>query len=424
MPHPLNRYGLFLLLLLLGACRRDYDVRLPSTEWAEFSAPDALRLPGPAAARMEGVYACTGGAENFGSGAVLKWSYDASATDTTIYVSLFCEKDVSWIVCEGKRRDSTILLNGFWRKMAGTATGRVRLTVTAPNGGAFVLGGAPAPELLIEGVYGDGEAVPDRPLRFSRTRALAPARALEVVVHRGGGQSADLLPASENSLEILPWAARFGATGVEIDVRRTSDGVLVLYHDATLNERLIQKNGLVGPIENYSFAQLNTLVRLVRNGERIPTLRAALETIVTRTPLRFVWLDTKFDAPLDELRALQAEFMQRAAALGKPLEIVIGIPDEGVLGRFRALPDHRNVPSLVELEAGDAESVNARIWAPRWTLGLQNAGAAAVQAQGRRAFVWTLDLPENIDLFLRQGRFDGILSNYPTAVAYAYYTQP
>ncbi len=68
----------------------------------------------------------------------------------------------------------------------------------------------------------------------------------------------------------------FGSTGIEIDVRLTKDGVPVLYHDNTLNLRETQKSGLTGPIENYTYDQLSTFVRLV-HGEKIPTLREALD---------------------------------------------------------------------------------------------------------------------------------------------------
>ncbi|RYY87361.1 MAG: glycerophosphodiester phosphodiesterase [Chitinophagaceae bacterium] len=415
--------ALLLLTLTLGACRRTYEVTQPDTSWDLFQSASALRIPGSAGTRLEGVYTISDGTELFGSDAVLKASYVASGTDTTFYVSLFCEKDVSYLVLEGRRIDSTILLNGQWRRMAGTQTGAVRLSIRDSLGGRFALSGASRGNTIIEGVYGEGNEVPGRALRLQYNRELYAARPLELVAHRGGGQTANLLPASENSAEIIPYAARFGATGIEIDVRLTSDGVPILYHDAALSERLIQKTGLVGPIENYSFAQLDGLVRLVRNGEHIPTLRQALETVVRKTPLRFVWLDMKFHGDLTLIRSMQQEYMQLAASLGKPLEILIGIPDQDVFDHFRQLPNYTQVPSVCELDPSDVSSVNARVWGPRWTLGLQNDEVAAMHAQGRRAFVWTLNLPQNIDLFLHQGYFDGILTDYPTAVAYAYYTQ-
>jgi glycerophosphoryl diester phosphodiesterase len=419
----MKNFTWIVLALLCAACRRNYDVTVPDTGWAEFEA--AQKLAAPALDRLQGVYTISSGADRFGSDAVLHLSYDAIGQDTTYYLSFFCQKDVTWFLLQGRRRDSVILLNGYWRRMSGTQTGPARLTIGAENGGRALLAGDPltAGSIVINGAIGDGGGPIDGAVQFRYARAL-PQRPLEIVVHRGGGQSADLLPASENSAEIIPYAARFGATGIEIDVRKTRDGVYILYHDETLNERLIVKNGMIGPIENYTYAQLNSLVRLIRNGEHIPTLRDALETVVRRTPLRFVWLDTKFNGPLDEIRAIQQEFQQRAFVLGKPLEILIGIPDREVLANFKALPGYQTVPSVVELDPADAEAVNARVWGPRWTLGLQNEQVAAMQAQGRRAFVWTLDQEQNIDLFLREGRFNGILTDYPTAVAYRNYVQP
>jgi glycerophosphoryl diester phosphodiesterase len=424
MPHLVNKYlSALVFILALGSCRKQYDVVSPDTRWDLFESASALRLSSNAGMRLEGVYALSAGNERFGNDAVLKTSYVAHGTDTTFYLSLFCQKDISYLVLEGKRIDSTILLNGYWRRMEGTETGAVRLTIRDSTGGRYGLGGSAAHTIIIDGIYSEGTEPPARPISLRYQRPLYNAHPLEIVVHRGGGQTGDLLPASENSAEIIPYAAPFGATGIEIDVRLTSDGVPVLYHDVALSERLIKKNGMVGPIENYSYAQLTGLVRLIRNSEKIPTLREALEVVVTQTPIRFVWLDTKYNGDLQLLRTIQQEYMQRAAALGKPLEILIGIPNQEVLDRFKQLPDFRNVPSVCEMEPSDVRDINAHVWGPRWTLGLQNNEVAAVQAEGRRAFVWTLDLQQNIDLFLTQGRFDGILTDYPSAVAYSYYVQ-
>jgi len=50
-----------------------------------------------------------------------------------------------------------------------------------------------------------------------------------VLAHRGGSG-----PWPENSLEAFAGAARAGADGVELDVRRTADGALAVAHDPTL----------------------------------------------------------------------------------------------------------------------------------------------------------------------------------------------
>ncbi len=56
-----------------------------------------------------------------------------------------------------------------------------------------------------------------------------PGRRLGVLAHRGGTG-----PYPENSLDAFAEGLRQGADGVELDVRRTADGVLVVHHDAAL----------------------------------------------------------------------------------------------------------------------------------------------------------------------------------------------
>ena len=46
-----------------------------------------------------------------------------------------------------------------------------------------------------------------------------------------------------------------------------------------------------------------------------------------------------------------------------------------------------------------------------------------VHAAGRRAFVWTLDVPASIYDFMNNGKFDGILTNYPSVTAYYHYVR-
>lgn len=412
------------LLLFIAGCSRDFEAPVPSTVWELYDDPSARALNGFTRTKMEGVYQFTAGQDAFGNETAAHWSYTVSA-DTVFHLSFFCEKEVAYFIMEGKRRDGAILLNGYWRRMTNTQTGRARFTISPANGAGHLLIDAPQPagdSIIIEGLYGFGEEIPALPLRMKYIRPLFQAQGLEILAHRGGGSTSDLLPASENSIEMIRLASRFGATGVEIDVRLTSDGVPILFHDITLNERVIQKNGLLGPISNYSYAQLDALVRLT-NGEKIPTLRQALQTILYQTPLRFVWLDTKFSGSMEFLRDIQQEFTQLAASSGRNLEIQIGIPDEDVLNQFRQLPGFTGIPSICELDPEIATSINAKVWAPRWTLGLQNELVTSMQAQGRRVFVWTMDIPANIRQYIYEGRFNGILSNYPSAVAFYYYAK-
>lgn len=420
------------LLFLLGgclllSCRREFDAPLPNTTWDLFNSAAARPLPSFARTKAEGVYTLEAGSEAFGNLTAAKWSYTANGSDTVYYFSFFLERAAAYFICQGKQLDSSILLNGYWRRMTTTETGRVQLTIAKDAGGRHLLTARafnPATDsIVINGVFSVGNTVPDLPIRMRYTRALNKNRPFQILAHRGGGRTADLLPASENSVEMIKLASQFGATGVEIDVRLTKDGVPIIFHDNTLNERVVQKNGLLGPIENYTYAQLYALVRLPR-GERIPTLREALQAVVYNTPLQFVWLDTKYNGNLQIMKDLQTEFLQKAAAINRTLEIVIGIPDKDALANFKKLPAYQTTPSLVELDPKDVRDLNARVWAPQWTLGLQNEEVARMQAEGRRAFTWTMDVPENVQEYMKQGNFNGILSNLPSITAYYYYVAP
>lgn len=417
-----NLFAILFIAFSFTACVKKFEAPVPNTSWSTFDSASKAPLPVVARQRMEGIYSITDGTDVFGTEAAVKLTYYYNGVDTTFYVSIFANNEVPYIICEARVKDSGILLNGYWRQMVNTSTGKARLMIRPAAGAKKLLTGATPDSLIIDGVYGNGDEAPAGVLRLKYLRPLNRSTPLQIVAHRLGGRSSDLLPHSENSVELLRMASRFGATGVETDVHLTSDGVPIIYHDETLNERLVQKNGLIGPIDNYSYAQINTLVRLI-NGEHVPTLREVLTTLVYNTPLTFIWLDTKLHGNLQVLRDMQVEFTQKAAAIGRTVDISIGIPDQTVLDNFLQLPGYKNIPSVCELPIDKLETANSHIWGPRWTLGTQNTEVAQMHAEGRKAYVWTLDVPGNIQTFLKEGNFDGILTNYPSAVAFYYYAK-
>ena len=406
-----------LLLAGLIGCRKNVEAPVPYT-FAD--KPGAGSFTPLVRRAMEGVYSVGAGNNQFGDQVALKWTYVLNGPDTTHYLSVFTGRDVGFFNLEISDTDT---LTGYWRKLVNTETGRAKLAVrTSRNGQLRSFAGQldAGDTLVLTGAFSENTAAPTQPLRLTHRRPLN-LTPFAVLAHRSGGRTSDLLPTSENSLDMIKAASRLGATGIEIDVRYTKDGVPILYHDDALNLRLIQKSGLDGPIENYTYQQLNTLVRLV-HGEKIPTLDEALETVISNTPLTFVWLDTKYIGPMDKVQTLQQKFRQRAAQLGRKLQIVIGLPTEDAVNAYKALPDKRNTPILCELDTALTQQLDARIWAPRWTLGPQTQQVLAMKGQGRTVFVWTLDEPKFIDQFISEGRFDGILSNYSPAVAYYHYT--
>ncbi|XP_033022577.1 glycerophosphodiester phosphodiesterase 1 isoform X1 [Lacerta agilis] len=97
-----------------------------------------------------------------------------------------------------------------------------------------------------------------------------PAR----IAHRGGGHDAP-----ENTLAAIRQAAENGATGVELDLGFTADGIPVLMHDDTV-DRTTDGSGNLNSLTFADIRKFNPAAkhRLWRDyrGEKIPTLKEAV----------------------------------------------------------------------------------------------------------------------------------------------------
>lgn len=121
-----------------------------------------------------------------------------------------------------------------------------------------------------------------------------------VIVHRGATAFAP-----ENSLEAYAAAMDYGADGVEVDVRRTRDGVLVLFHDDMLDRltdgfgplNLLTLRDLLGLRPEWAFGRLRSF--------RPTTFAALLDLVRERHML--LHLDLKEpDLEEDLIRLLEA----------------------------------------------------------------------------------------------------------------------
>ena len=132
---------------------------------------------------------------------------------------------------------------------------------------------------------------------FLPSLALAAERP-GVIAHRGV-----VSEAPENTLPAISKAIELGCAIVEIDLRYTSDGEVVLVHDATL-ERTTDGTGSVS---GKTVAELKRLDAGARRGPsfqgtRIPTLKEAIELARGRIQL---YLDLKETDPLPVVRLVE-----------------------------------------------------------------------------------------------------------------------
>lgn len=412
-------------LAVQWGCSVDLEVTVPDLSQITV-LQGSQPIPDSMYRAIEGVYALQSGNQRFGDTVVFKHNGKG--------LSLFAERNVAYMILEGGIKDSTIYFAGYWRYALTAQSGLCTLEITANNGARELLAGKRSNAISIRGAFGNAESIsnvnngkgnqneqPKQEILFSYVRPVfARPRGFWNIAHRGGGRNSDRLPFSENSIELIQFASRLGANAIEIDIRKTSDGVPILYHDETFNTRLVKGEYMVGDVGNYSYAQIQALCRLV-NGEKLPTLEQALETVVNKTGLSLVWLDVKDASLTDTIIALQKKYLLLAAAKNRKVEILYGIPTDDIFQAFKQFPQHAAVPSLCEISVEQTNELSSKVYAPRWTLGTLNDVVSTLQAQNKRAFVWTLDQQEFIKKYFVEAEFDGILTNYPTLVAYYYY---
>jgi glycerophosphoryl diester phosphodiesterase len=422
LKYRLRRIWLFPLLAFLASCnvQDQWLLDVPVIETGSVLTGTSGLSSGCKYA-IEGIYHVISGSEVFGDTLVLK--------DTGNRISLFCKKDGSYFILDAGSRNSSIMLEGYWRKAFSDESGLTQISIT--DASALIEGDTTVMPVMISGKFGFGEVSPYNPFAIELVKRFSPGLRHDPFIigaHRGGGRTSDKLPVSENSVEMINYTSYFGSTGIEIDVRLTKDKIPVLYHDEDLNIRLIRKGPLFGKIGDYSYSQLQTMVRLI-HGEKIPTLQEAFDAVLANPLINTVWLDMKDVEGVNVVIPLQLDCIDRAKKAGRNLQVLIGLPADDIFNQFISYPGYQNIPSLCELTPLKVTAANARAWGFRWTQGLMQQDVINMHSQGRKCLVWTLDIPEFTEIYTTTGgndpskRFDGILTNYPSVLAYYHYVR-
>lgn len=244
-------------------------------------------------------------------------------------------------------------------------------------------------------------------------------RGVATIAHRGASSEAP-----ENTLAAVRRAVQLGADMVEVDVQRTSDGVLVLMHDATLTRTtdaaLMFPDRGPWSVADFTYAELRLLdagawMSPRHAGERVPTLLDVLwllrETrtglllevkhpdlypgIVTDVVTTLHAVPGMLDRSLTENRLVVQSF--DFAAMKEHKTRAPDVP-VGLLGA----PPRDHLPAL----ASWADLVNPH------HLGFGRGYVREVQDHGMRCVVWTVDGRYAMRRALGLG-VDGIITNRP-----------
>jgi glycerophosphoryl diester phosphodiesterase len=198
----------------------------------------------------------------------------------------------------------------------------------------------------------------------------------------------------ENTLPAFAAAVALGADWVEIDLRRTRDGAIVVLHDQTL-ERLWGLAASVGDVD------LAEVVALGEGDVVIPTLADVLQAVT---------LPLMVDFTRREVVAGGLEAVQSVGALQRCLFVSGNV---AALQQLRAASREARI-GLTWLDGPEPplallHELRAEYWNPMFGL-LSADGVAAAHRAGVRVSTWTVDSPADMTRVLEAG-VDAVVSN-------------
>jgi len=206
----------------------------------------------------------------------------------------------------------------------------------------------------------------------------------------------------ENTLRSFQKALELGVDAVELDVRGTSDGEIVVIHDPEV-DRTTNGKGLVSELKLQEIRQLVT-----EKGEKIPTLEEALDFLDKKVKILIELKET----------GLEEKVLSSIHEKGLNRNVIIVSFDEEALRKVRALNDevetgliyvkHKNpMKAALELRA------NYLLPLYRFT---HTANVQRAHENGLKVIVWTVNEQEQVSEFVKKG-VDGIASDKPDILA-------
>ena len=208
------------------------------------------------------------------------------------------------------------------------------------------------------------------------------------IAHRG-----DPVAERENTLPAFTSAVREGADMVELDLRRTRDGEIVVLHDATLSRLW----GVGRAVADLELAE----VRQIGQGQtRIPTFREVLDHIAV--PLMVDLNAETVEGALGEVR--QADAMARALFVTGNVAALRHLRHLAPAARIGLTWVEQEPPPLALLQ-----ELGAEYWNPMFRL-VTPERVADVHGMGLKVSTWTVDKSRHMARLVAAG-VDAIVSN-------------
>ncbi|MCH8551127.1 MAG: glycerophosphoryl diester phosphodiesterase membrane domain-containing protein [Natronospirillum sp.] len=222
-----------------------------------------------------------------------------------------------------------------------------------------------------------------------------------VIAHRGSS-----INAPENTLSAIELAIAEGADYVEVDVRQTADGALVLLHDRDLR----RLGGPGTPVWNLTLEQVQS-VDVGRwhstdfAGERVPTLEEVIDAVRGRAGL---YLEIK---PGPQSPDLTADTLALLAAEDMLDDTILAALDKALLQRVQdRQPDLRRAV-FVHSVVGRPDYSSLHAVGKRAAL-VNRSTVTRARRNGHELHVWTVNDETDMGRFIDMG-VDGIITDRP-----------
>ncbi|MEQ8625502.1 MAG: glycerophosphodiester phosphodiesterase family protein [Vicingaceae bacterium] len=238
-----------------------------------------------------------------------------------------------------------------------------------------------------------------------------------IIAHRG---ASGLAP--ENTLAAFAKAIELGVDRIEMDLRQTIDGEVVVLHDKTINRT---SNGW-GSVRKLSLKKCKSYsagswFHHDFSAERIPTFREVLELVNGRATLL---LEIKNGSPYHH--GIEKNIIDLVNEFDAHEWCIVQSFNDRILKNFRELPDlHSNIQKLFaafipvapfyggsrfsykrvrRYDFADEININYKYVNPRVV--------RKMHQMGKKVNVWTVNQPENLKKYMEIG-VDGIITDYP-----------
>ena len=407
---------MLLPVVLALSCSRDNLVPPPFDPASNLVGTDPVTHA--VVKQMEGIYNLGAGDGSLGTNFVCK----VSKTKVSFFSN---EEGIFFILKYGLNpQDSSLQFSGFWRYSEKPEQGLIRFSMAKGEGASDLVNQLPFSGLKMSGNFISEQGTPQSmQLNFVRPYSdYARTHEFAIMAHRGSPLSTAFPPFASNSLLGALYTEDYGVDGIEFDVYLTKDKIPICMHNPSIDILLTQKSPLFGKYSQYSFSFLQQYIKLV-DGQTIPSIEQALTAVIDSSNMKYVWLDIKGDPDIFKyLEPVVRKAYDHARNQGRTIEIFAGLPSEEVIDEFLKWPAYKDLPAMCELSLQQAIDLGCKYFGPRFTLGLLEEDINTAHSLGMKVFCWTMNDKNLIRDYLRNGKFDGFLTDYPAYAVYDYYT--